>query len=387
MRERQVITKWDLRAFDTIGYDLADNDGVPAGVEDGAPNNGDGNNDGTWNWSFDTKDGPDQSQTVTITARDNHGSETSTTFDVMVRNVAPTMVSIDTNAEACSDVGEQEAVSVMMRWSDPGLLDTFTARIQWGDGNEDTRTYSAGTRSLSESHAYQHGGVYQISVTLTDDDTGQAVATTTAYITGVGIVGDRLYVVGTNSADQVIVNPAAKGGLRVHASFLPERQRTLSANGVREIVVLLCDGDDRASVAGSIRLATQIHGGGGNDRLNGGGGLNVLLGGLGDDRLIGGRDHDLMIGGDGADKLNSNNGGDVIVSGGTVYDGVSLAQMDRLFAIIEDYADDGELDPENRLDETTVFDDDFVDEILGASSFDLLFYELGVDRVRGKLRS
>ena len=45
---------------------------------------------GTWSWSFPTTDGPDQNQTVTITAND--GTETTdTTFSLTVNNVAPTV--------------------------------------------------------------------------------------------------------------------------------------------------------------------------------------------------------------------------------------------------------------------------------------------------------
>jgi hypothetical protein len=47
------------------------------------------NPDGTWSWSYDTTDGPDENQTVTITADD--GTTTSTTsFTLTVNNVAPT---------------------------------------------------------------------------------------------------------------------------------------------------------------------------------------------------------------------------------------------------------------------------------------------------------
>ena len=46
---------------------------------------------GTWSWSFGTTDGPDQSQTVTITANDGAGGITSTNFALTVNNVAPTV--------------------------------------------------------------------------------------------------------------------------------------------------------------------------------------------------------------------------------------------------------------------------------------------------------
>jgi len=318
-------------------------------------------------------------------ADDDLGSDTATSDVLSVRNVAPTITAIGNSAGIPGDQGEDEAVTVTMQWSDPGLPDTFTAQIDWGDGSDNTYDYGQGTRSLSESHAYDAGGIYLITVTLTDDDTGQAVQSTTAYITGVGIVGHRLYVIGTNGADQVTISPGARDEVRVQESFLPERQRFLPAAGVQQIVILLCDGNDTATVAGSILLPVQIQGGGGHDRLNGGGGLNVLLGGLGDDVLVGGSSHDLLIGGDGGDSLQANGGRNIVIAGSTAYDGVSLSQLDYLFGLLDDFADDGMLRPDHRLDTSTVFDDGFVDELLGVSPLDLLFYELGRDRVRGRV--
>ena len=48
-------------------------------------------NSGEWSWSFDTTDGPDESQAVTITATDSNGASTQTTFDLVVDNVVPTL--------------------------------------------------------------------------------------------------------------------------------------------------------------------------------------------------------------------------------------------------------------------------------------------------------
>jgi Ca2+-binding RTX toxin-like protein len=303
-----------------------------------------------------------------------------------VRNVAPTITTIANSAAACGEQGEDEAVSVTMDWTDPGLPDTFTAHIDWGDGAHNTYEYGAGTRSLSESHAYAAGGVYLIAVTLIDDDTGQAVESTTAYITGVGIVGDRLYAIGTNLADNVYLNPAAGETLRVQASFLRERQRFLAAGAVEQIVMLLCDGDDTASVAAGILLPVQIHGGEGDDQINGGGGFNVLLGGLGADVLIGGSSHDLLIGGDGGDTLQANGGRNLLIAGSSAYDGVALSQIDLLFELLDDFAEDGVLTPLHVLDETTVFDDAFDDLLLGITDLDLLFLDPTRDEAAGKFK-
>ena len=44
---------------------------------------------GTWSWTYDTTDGPDESQVVTITATDNDGGVTTRDFTLDVANVAP----------------------------------------------------------------------------------------------------------------------------------------------------------------------------------------------------------------------------------------------------------------------------------------------------------
>jgi Ca2+-binding RTX toxin-like protein len=131
-------------------------------------------------------------------------------------------------------------------------------------------------------------------------------------------------------------------------------------------------------------LPVQIDGSGGDDQLNGGGGLNVLLGGMRTDRLIGGPSHDLLIGGDGADVLQANGGRNLLIAGSTAYDGVTLPQIESLFDLLDDFAADGVVEPRHPLDETTIFDDEIVDEFLGVGELDLLFYELGRDRIRGR---
>ncbi len=47
------------------------------------------NGDGTWSWSYDTKDGPDESQAVKITATNSDGVESAVVFNLVVSNVAP----------------------------------------------------------------------------------------------------------------------------------------------------------------------------------------------------------------------------------------------------------------------------------------------------------
>ena len=55
-------------------------------------------------------------------------------------------------------------------------------------------------------HVYTAGGVYDITVTVHDDDGGEGEMVTTAYVTGVGVNNGVLTVVGTDERDVVSIN-------------------------------------------------------------------------------------------------------------------------------------------------------------------------------------
>ena len=82
-----------------------------------------GARNGTWNWSFGTTDGPDDSQSVTITATDSDGEATSTTFALTVDNVAPTVAADNAavtvnEAATASNAGANSADQGLFRvWS------------------------------------------------------------------------------------------------------------------------------------------------------------------------------------------------------------------------------------------------------------------------------
>ena len=48
--------------------------------------------EGSWTWSYSTTDGPDDSQPVTINANDGMGGTAQVTFNLVVENVAPTVL-------------------------------------------------------------------------------------------------------------------------------------------------------------------------------------------------------------------------------------------------------------------------------------------------------
>ena len=75
--------------------------------------------------------------------------------------------------------------------TDPGILDTHTATVDWGDGtttkNVAASPQGAGWAVEDAAHVYQAAGMYPIGVTVTDDDGGTATTSTQVKIGGAGV--------------------------------------------------------------------------------------------------------------------------------------------------------------------------------------------------------
>ncbi len=220
------------------------------------------------------------------------------------------------------------------------------------------------------SHAYATGGIYTITVTLTDDDTGIDVETTLAIITGVGIHtvdGEEvLQIIGTSGADQISVNRTGNGQLKVHASFLPEDERSFDLADVDRLFAILCEGDDHMTVSGHVTVAAMIDAGGGADHVNGGGGSDVILGRGGDDNLNGGTGRDILIGGSGIDRIVGGPNQDIITGAALPDAGATLDSIlddaDDLLIAQRNWNVDEPID--DRKDELEVYFSSLVDDLV-----------------------
>lgn len=280
---------------------------------------------------------PQDTYTIAITVTDDDGgvAEDLAAATVTVNNVDPQLTQLFSNSADCGQTAEGDDVSLWGSFTDVGTLDLHSATIDWGDGTSSAATIDEtnGSGTFSGSHAYVTGGIYTVTVNLSDDDGGSDTLTTTVIVTGVGvheIDGQTvLQIIGTHQDDHVTVNQQGNGLIKVHADFLPEQNgfRTFNAADIDLLWMALCEGDDHATIAGNIELPAIIFGGGGNDHLNGGAGSNVILGGSGDDTIIGGRGRDILIGGTGSDRIVGGPGEDLLAGGSSVYESDSAAEL------------------------------------------------------------
>ena len=112
---------------------------------------------------------------VEVSVIDDEGATATTRFQVTVANLPPDVLTAgDLTGE------EGQPLDFLGTFSDPGVLDTHTAEIQWGDGTSSIGQISTGDGQavVSGSHAYADNGNYTIVVQVTDN--GNATSTTEA---------------------------------------------------------------------------------------------------------------------------------------------------------------------------------------------------------------
>ena len=108
---------------------------------------------------------------VVLTLADSASHTVTATSSVSPANVAPV---VGTLSLSPSSVVDHQPVTVSGTFTDPGTADTFTVTINWGDGKSSSQSLVAGTRSFSDSHAYDTAGPVTIMATVADRDLGKS---------------------------------------------------------------------------------------------------------------------------------------------------------------------------------------------------------------------
>jgi PKD domain/RTX calcium-binding nonapeptide repeat (4 copies) len=231
---------------------------------------------------------PSDNYNIKVTVKDNDNLSASSTTSVTVNNVPPVIISVSSGATASNLAKEGQPVSFQGAFTDVGTQDTHTVTIDYADGtglHSAQVTEAGGNGTFSDSHVFASGGIYPVSMAVTDDDTGQATTSTEAFVSGFGIHTFNgvtvLQGVGTNQSDTMVVKQH-KDTLDVSASFLDGR-RSFSTVGLDRIELYGLDGNDTLDVRNTT-VPVILDGGNGDDTLRAGDGKDTLIGGAGDDR-------------------------------------------------------------------------------------------------------
>ena len=121
---------------------------------------------------------------VQVTASDAYGNSATDTFSVTVGDVPPAL-SVSSGCPGIYCNGTQP-ITLPVTVTHAGANDAETVTVNWGDGT--TTTYANGfggqleaisgsELSLSATHTYTQGGLYEVTVTATEQGGGSASAT------------------------------------------------------------------------------------------------------------------------------------------------------------------------------------------------------------------
>ncbi len=173
------------------------------------------------------------SYTISSVVTDSDGNSAIYSTLVEVANVAPVIV-----LDSIASIDEYGMATLTGTISDPGRLDTFTLRVNWGapssPSNETTHTLeaiSSGSQTFSLSHQYldddptaTSGGSYTITATVTDDDTDLGTDSTTVDVSNVApvVVLDSVVAIdeaGTATLTGTISDPGRLDTFTLHVNW------------------------------------------------------------------------------------------------------------------------------------------------------------------------
>jgi len=181
---------------------------------------------------------------VSVVVTDSFGESASGSLEYTVHNVPPVIETLSGPAEPLPDGTE---IVVEVTFSDVGTLDTHVVDFDWGDGTMTFVELDLGDRSAWASHTYPAPGVYVVTVTVTDDDTGSATASseyvvlydpTGSFVTGGGWI--------QSPPGAYVLDPLITG--RAHFGFVSRYHRDANVpSGKTEFRFHAADLDFRAT--------------------------------------------------------------------------------------------------------------------------------------------
>ncbi len=286
-------------------------------------------------------DGP-TARVIGLRVIDNLGAVGIAKAYLTVANANPILASLINTSPNGGGASSGQSINIAASFSDTGVLDTHKVLVNWGDGTNSagivTETHGSGT--VAANHIYYSGGIFTITVTLTDDDGGSSAATSVATITGVGLTpSGQLQIIGTNGRDNIDVR-RVDNLLRVYTKFnqpdkrngwddeddeddendnsIPDsshRRYDFNLALVTSIQIVAFDGSDHIEISSRVLIPATIDGGRGNDFIRGGAGNDTIIDMWGNNHIHAGSGNDIVTCGDGNDQIWGESGNDLILSG------------------------------------------------------------------------
>ncbi len=232
--------------------------------------------------------------------------------------------------------------------------DTFTYRIDNGEGGTDTATVNVATTGAAGFDV---------------DPENNALR--------------ALFINGTANAEKIVIAKRKGGGVRVLLGKTEIFSDAALPSG--SVIVDGGAGNDVISVGILKNSAFRVNGGDGDDRINTGNLNDVVIGGTGNDKISTGRGNDIAIGGGGADKVLTAAGDDILVGSATDYNQYTAANSRALSSLLAtwnngaDYASRvaaiqaGVGSAGARFSSETIDTDNDVDNLVGAAGSDVYF--------------
>ncbi|MCB1806531.1 MAG: phosphatidylinositol-specific phospholipase C [Candidatus Competibacteraceae bacterium] len=127
---------------------------------------------------------------VVLKVIDQADNEATVATTVTVNNVAPTITSVSGGT-----INEDQVATVSGIFTDPGMQDSFTVIINWGEGDPVEYAYPAGATSFSQTHHYLDDNPtatpsdsYPVTVVIKDSDGGEVEGNTAVIVNNVNPV-------------------------------------------------------------------------------------------------------------------------------------------------------------------------------------------------------
>ncbi|MCA9035339.1 MAG: hypothetical protein KDA91_09420, partial [Planctomycetaceae bacterium] len=212
-----------------------------------------------------------------------------TILDDDVSNRPPTLTAAATDATFEDKAKTSDTVSLSATFTDPDEGDIHTAVIDWGDGTMTAGIVDSLAGTISGTHNYSTGGLFDVSVTVLDGAGTTDVIVASAVVSGIRLTVDgELQVIGTDFHDHVSVregDESQAGMLLVSNHHHHDWWRhgwwdhghghqtvTFSLNDVTSILIHTCDGNDHVHINSNVYVSATVHAGAGHDQVSGGSG-------------------------------------------------------------------------------------------------------------------